>query len=157
MSLQENLIEPLQLESAEHGSIPEWKAVECLSRAFITLLSALDLDGVPTVLARMYEVLVAFIIAFRIDEELWAQGVMLQEKDKNGQFTGKKYLNPLVEQSAKAHERLRKAMKELEDTCAKAGKPINEGLPDKVRDLMKKAELAIEKMFEAQADGKDDV
>ena len=48
------------------------------------------------------------------------------------------------EQAAKARERLRRAMKELEELCAKAGSPIQTGLPDSVKPLLHKAQGVLE-------------
>ncbi len=57
--------------------------------------------------------------------------------------------NPLVAAEAvgKARERMRKAMKELEDFCDRAGKPIEEGLADTVKPIMKKTEGLAEKAW----------
>jgi len=42
----------------------------------------------------------------------------------------------LVEQIGKTRERLRKAMRELEEVCVRLGKPVNIGFPDEMRSLM---------------------
>lgn len=56
-----------------------------------------------------------------------------------------------AEAAGKARERLRKAMKELEDSCAKAGTPIEKGLADRVRPLLKRAEGVLEESLRAPA------
>lgn len=50
----------------------------------------------------------------------------------------------LIEAAGKARERMRKAMKEFEDACAKAGTPIDRGLADQLKPLLQKTAGVIE-------------
>jgi hypothetical protein len=46
----------------------------------------------------------------------------------------------------KAHERLRRATRELEDFCARAGKPIDTGIADRLQPLMQHTRTITEKL-----------
>jgi len=46
----------------------------------------------------------------------------------------------------KAHERLRRATRELEDFCARAGKPIDTGIADRLQPLMEHTRKITEKL-----------
>jgi len=52
----------------------------------------------------------------------------------------------------KAQERLRKAMKELEDHCARAGTPVDVNLANAVKPVMEKAPAVFSRLAELQAE-----
>ncbi|HOZ48071.1 MAG TPA: hypothetical protein PLO37_21050 [Candidatus Hydrogenedentes bacterium] len=50
----------------------------------------------------------------------------------------------VIDAAGRARERLRKAMKELEDYCTRAGAPIDQGIAGLMKPILKKAEGVIE-------------
>jgi hypothetical protein len=119
-----------------------------LAHAFTEALRAhLDGHGVapsPLVVARAADVQASLVDLVRIEDAhaLEACGA--------GEATAKDAV-ARAEAAGKARERLRKAMKELEDSCAKAGTPIEKGLADRMRPLLKRAEGVLEESLRPPA------
>ncbi len=135
------------------------------------LFASRGVDVTPTVSLRAMEVITWAYIAREIQGTVSSDGVTVQEEQKEQKKRKKEEgasggtdadaatttaekkktdwrLHPAVEALAKTWERLRKAMKELEDTCKNAGTPVNKGLPDIVKPLLEKTEGILEEALE---------
>jgi len=97
------------------------------------LLAVCGVAPTPTIVLRVHDVATTLTIALAIEDPLL-----------EGLAAGGEMPPSAVESAAKARERWRKAMKELEESCARAGSPIDQGLPDEVRPLLRKAEGVLE-------------
>ncbi len=78
---------------------------------------------------RLEELLVHALLARRAEADLF---------DAPAEATATRRADPL-ERAGKARERLRRAMKELEEACAKQGTPIDQPLPERARPLLEQA------------------
>ncbi len=94
---------------------------------------------------RTLDVVIAYVHARQLDA-LLADAQANAEADAKGppQLS-------LFDAAGKAHERMRKAMKELEDYCNKAGTPIDVGLADIMKPIIEKAEGVLEDALEFEA------
>ncbi len=94
---------------------------------------------------RMLDVVIAYVHARRLD-------ALLADAQANAESEAK---GPpqlsLFDAAGKAHERMRKAMKELEDYCNKAGTPVDVGLADIMKPIIEKAEGVLEDALEFEA------
>ncbi|HNR33626.1 MAG TPA: hypothetical protein PKO36_00505 [Candidatus Hydrogenedentes bacterium] len=129
-----------------HGNDPD------LARAFIEGMQALfGRQGVvetPLLLLRVEDIFVNYALAIRaeqaLDDALAAQAAA-------GAGEPSKPIAPGFEESiGKARERLRKSMKELEESCAKAGTPIDIGLADVMKPILRKAEGVLDSALRAK-------
>jgi hypothetical protein len=109
--------------------------VDGLLRALGQFLAAHGVAPTPLLALRVQALVLHAVQAARLEATLSAGALVLwPEPDSRGRAA----LNPAVEAAAKERERMRKAIKELEDACQAAGTPIHQGLPDHVRDLLAK-------------------
>lgn len=109
------------------------------------LLAACGVAPTPTIVLRVHDVATTLTIALALEDPLL-----------EGLAAGEQMPSAAVESAAKARERWRKAMKELEDSCARAGSPIDQGLPDEVRPLLRKAEGVLDAALTATRSPDDD-
>ena len=70
---------------------------------------------------------------------------------KEGREAKREVNLPLLDALGKAWERVRKAMRELGDTCAKMGTPIDIGLADIIKPVLQKAEGVLDDATEFEA------
>ena len=82
----------------------------------------------PLLALRVNDVLVSYVLVRRLEAGLYP-GALEDGGDDRA-------MAAVVEAVSRARERMRKAMKELEDACAKAGTPIDTGLADVVKPLL---------------------
>lgn len=112
---------------------------EDLAARFVTEMeTALQAHGVyatPFVVLRVHDVLASMLVALRLERESIA---LEAGPDAMRQRT------TVIELAGKARERLRKAMKELEDTCAKMGTPIDQGLDEVMNPIIEAGEGILE-------------
>ena len=111
----------------------------------------------PLVVLRVDDVLMCYLIVRHLERVLHREGVVreeiLHESGEAPAGSSKRVvvavaaMNPALEQAAKGRERMRKAMKELEDACAKAGTPVTGGIADRVKPLMEMAEGVFEDAY----------
>ncbi len=138
MSLWQMLTDPFL-----HGTPDDPGGVR--ARAALSALEALlDRCGVERtapVAVRAVEVLSTLLIVCRIEEALVDAGVLRVEADDAGARTS---LHELLEPLAKWHERRRKALRELEDVCARSGTPLDAGLADTLKPLLRQADGVLE-------------
>ncbi|MFP4502918.1 MAG: hypothetical protein ACLFTT_18140 [Candidatus Hydrogenedentota bacterium] len=93
----------------------------------------------PLIVLRTEDVIVSHLMVRRIEHGLAESGAAeLETKEQRATRAA------IIEAAGKARERLRKAMKDLEDACTKAGTPIDTGLADRLRPLLQQAEGTIE-------------
>lgn len=81
---------------------------------------------------RIEDVAIAHLLVRRLEEKLNAPSAENNEKPIA--------FSALVDAINKARERLNKAMQHLEDYCQKAGTPIDGGIADTLKPIIKKAE-----------------
>ena len=131
----------MSLKKAKHSASvtthQEHIKVRHLMYAIEDLFSAHDAEVSPSVALRVEDVAASWIVAGRLEMAL-------------PRPTGGDAVEPapppvaLLNHIGKARERLRKAIKELEDHCPKAGTPIAMGLAEEVAPLLKRAEGVME-------------
>lgn len=115
------------------------------------LFSSRGVDVTPVVRLRALDVITWSYIAREIQGKVSSDGIAEGETQKDNNGTEKKTgwrLHAAVEALAKTWERLRKAMKELEDTCKNAGTPVNNSLAAAVQPLLERAEGVLEDALE---------
>jgi hypothetical protein len=83
----------------------------------------------PLAVLRVEDVLACHRVVTRVEAALSEGDLFLAKESAQGVVY---VAHPALEAAGKARERLRKAMRELEDACARAGAPINEGLAEKL-------------------------
>lgn len=117
------------------------------ARAYLAEMEAMLKErGIPKsvpVALRLVEVLSATLTARALEQAVYDKGVV-----QGGTDEVDPKLHPLVEAMAKAMERRRKALSELEESCACAGKPAEFNLPDALRPLLKRTEGVLEDALE---------
>jgi hypothetical protein len=133
----------MNLKTLSRGK--DWMtAKECaVTGAFVAEMDATFEAGAvvvtPLMVLRTEDVLVSHLMVQRIEQDLAEDG----DPDMDPKEQRARPL-ALIEAAGKARERLRKAMKELEDACTKAGTPIDTGLADRMRPLLQQTEGTIE-------------
>ncbi len=110
-------------------------------RALQRVLKKQGAPDTPLVALRVNDVVVSYLLVRRAEEGLRPP---VLEEDVGADVA----VTPasVIEGIGKTRERLRKAMKELEEYCAKVGAPTGKGLADRMAPLMKKGEGALEEM-----------
>lgn len=90
----------------------------------------------PLMVLRVDDLCVSLLLAKRAEEALAPNAGLGTEQTKGSGERGS--LTAAVESAGRTRERLRKAMKELEEACAKMGTPVDVGLADRMRPLLKR-------------------
>ncbi len=101
----------------------------CLVEDMAAFLKSHGVRQTPLVVLRVHDVLASFLDVLGAEETLAAT-----DEPKTA----------AVESAAKARERLRKAMKELEESCERLGSPIGKGLADAMKPILKASEGVLE-------------
>lgn len=101
----------------------------------------------PLVALRVEDVIVSYLVVRRL-ETAFTEPTTPEEA---------KAAAAGIEAAGKARERLRKAMKELEEACAKAGTPIDDGIAGQMKPLLLKTVGVLEDAlrFEAEKNSKE--
>jgi len=100
------------------------------TRSLRALLSSRGVEETPLAALRMADVAIHLLLAKRLETAL-TPGADMQAATPG--ITG-----TLAEQVSKGRERLRKAVRELEDACARVGKPLDKGLAEEMLPLVRK-------------------
>lgn len=119
-----------------------------LARAFLqechTWLSRHGIDPTPSVALRLVEVLSLTLTSRSLEQTLSLEHVVTPPPHDAPSPTGRSTPHPLLETLAKAQERLRKALKEL-DECLPRGSTAGEtGLADELRPLLMQSQGILE-------------
>lgn len=130
-----------------HAAVSE-DVARALAEHMLALFAACGVTTTPLVLLRLEDVLSSYLVVRRMQQAVWAADTEEQESARAGLAA----LTAGAEPLAKARERLRKAMNELETLCAKAGTPIDVGLADRVQPLLEQTKGVLD---EALARGRD--
>lgn len=101
----------------------------CLVGDMAAFLKSHGVRQTPLVVLRVHDVLSSFLDVLGAEEALAAV-----DEPRTA----------AVESAAKARERLRKAMKELEESCERLGSPIGKGLADAMKPILKASEGVLE-------------
>jgi len=113
-----------------------------IGQAFVDGMQALftrqGVDETPLLLLRVEDILANYLLVLR------AEKVLDDELARQATDPSKPVAPGFEENIGKVRERLRKSMKELEESCAKAGTPIDIGLADVMKPILKKAEGVLE-------------
>lgn len=124
----------MSLRNIERGEFWMTGAERLFFRKFVKSLRALlGSRGVPesTLLSlRVADVAVHLLLVKRLETAL------TPEMDAGAATPG--ITGALAEQVSKGRERLRKAVRELEDTCTRLGKPLDTGLADEMLPVVRK-------------------
>ena len=126
--------------------------VSAMTHSIERMLEEHGVAMTPLVALRAEDVFVSWLVARRIEADLCAAGIFIAAPRSRTRASCEEpapampaqNLTPAIEAAGKARERMRKAMKELEETCEKMGTPIDKGLADIMRPILKKAEGAFE-------------
>lgn len=117
------------------------------ARVFLTAMAHFfEQHGVvvtPFVVLRTEGLLADTVVARRI-ESVFRERPNLLAPGKDGAPECASNVIPAVETAGKLRERSRKTMKELEETCEKAGTSIDKGLAGKMLPVLKRAEGVLE-------------
>jgi hypothetical protein len=115
----------------------------CLETVLAPFLGGQGAALLPLVALRAEELVVAWLIARRMEDILRAEGVCtLQVVEGELRF---KEIHPMVEKSMKARERVRKALQELEEACKATAVSGGSGaLGDEVGPLLRLGEGVLE-------------
>ena len=107
-----------------------------LNRQFVRGVGKLLKDrGVaanPLLVLRVNDIVVSWLLARRMEEGLGGDGDGVAARTTSAQ----------AEAIGKSRERLRKAIKELEEYCARAGTPIDTGLADLMKPVIQQIQGA---------------
>lgn len=106
-----------------------------LAKDFEDMFNERGIAPTPFANLRAAEIILLETHARRIEARLKDFPAIVSENTKRGAT-----LEELIECAGKARERVRKAVKELEEYCANAGTPIDKGLAGTMRPILKKAE-----------------
>jgi len=90
----------------------------------------------PLLVLRVREVLVCLLVVLHLEK-----GLLCGQEEEVGSRT---VAGADLETLGKAQERLRKAMNDLEESCAKAGTPIDKGLADVMKPILQRAKGILE-------------
>lgn len=101
----------------------------CLVEDMAEFLKSHGVRQTPLVALRVHDVLSSFLDVLHAEEAL-----AVSDEPKTA----------AIESAAKARERLRKAMKELEESCERLGSPISKGLADAMKPILQASEGVLE-------------
>jgi hypothetical protein len=108
----------------------------------------------PLLALRVQDVLVSYLVVRRLEETLRRDGIVLGEHPHSSdEEEGKPArVHPALEAAAKARERLRRAVHELEEACTRAGTPIDLGLADRMKPILKQARGVLDEALASSRD-----
>ncbi len=98
----------------------------------------------PSVAMRLEDVFVSYFIARRAEDPLRQVGLLPDVDDKGRGVTNK------LDASNKARDRLRKAIKDLEDACPDAAASTGADLAAVLKPLIKKADAVLAEVFDQE-------
>lgn len=119
----------------------------CLWEGVASLLRRHGVEQTPIILLRSDDVVASFLVVRRLERRLvGGEGGCADLEEKK---PAKDVQLQLIEALGRARERLRKAMKELEETCGKVAVPSEVCIPDQMKPILKEAEGILEKCLES--------
>jgi len=127
------------------GQLGGTEEIEALARPLAEALAP-HLDAVPgrlpALALRAEDLMVAWLIARRMEDVLRNEGVCRMQKENAELF---KEVHPMVEKAMKARERVRKALQEIEEACkATAASGGSGALSDEAGPLLRMGEGVLE-------------
>ncbi len=132
---------------------------ESIAQAFVEDMQALfTRQGVvetPLLVLRVDDVFANYLLVIQAEKAL-DDAQEQPDKDESIRIS-KPIALGLEENVGKARERLRKSMKELEESCTRAGTPIDIGLADLMKPILKKAEGVLDDALRAEPTKRRDV
>ena len=145
---------------------PDRSTIEKLVAGFETLLESRGVDPSPFVVLRMHDVITQYRVARSIEREVFTQGVVSAPgsvcRDEHGQENGRKGSNGVehaaasvslhagVEPLAKAWDRTRKALNELESVCGAPTDGHTPSLADLAAPILERADGVLEEAVAAE-------
>ncbi len=123
---------------------PERACAVKLAHEFEKMFDQFEVVRTPLLVLHAEHAILSYLIVRRVEARL-NDGLEMEHDPP------KRPLDPVLDAVGKARERWRKAMKELEEYCAKAGTPIDRGLADIMKPILKKAEGVYEDAVEFEA------
>ncbi len=121
----------------------DWPLAKLFMADLFKMLRQRQVNITPLVLIRTWIVVSSAVDAWHIDQ------ADLETQDPKH--------HALPEALGKAHERLRKAMKDLEDCCTKQGRPPVLGLADRMKPILLKTRGILEEALAAGPDPGDEL
>jgi len=109
-------------------------------RDFVGVFGRCGVDTTATLKIRTDDVIVSYLHVCRIEAKL---GVSVMA-DGEGTAAPTVDEERVIDVAGRARELLRKAMKDREDYCTRAGAPINRGIASLMKPILKKAEGVME-------------
>jgi hypothetical protein len=92
----------------------------------------------PLIVLRVEDLCFSLLLARRAEEALPTENEITKKTSERTPSA--------IEVAGRARERLRKAMKELEEACAKLGTPVDTGLADRMKSIMQRSVGVIEEI-----------
>lgn len=146
---------------------PDRATIEKLVTGFETVLEAREVKPTPFVVLRMHDVITQYRLARRIERAVFGQGVVVDPKNGavdtaigNGaakQSARSDSLHPGIEPLAKAWERVRKALTELERVCGGDTSDHVPSLADLATPLLERADGVMEEAIAVENKRRNEV
>ncbi len=111
----------------------ERRHVKKFVAAIARLFSGYGVEETPLLTLRVGDVAIHHLLVRRLEKGL--APVVDNQGERVAELSG-----ALADQIGKGRERLRKAVRELEDACARLGRPIDVGLADRMLPLVRKTQ-----------------
>jgi hypothetical protein len=133
------------LKNLKQGAAWMSAAEKQAARRFILAIQKLfERAGVietPLLALRVQELMIAAVLAHRLENRFFEAAIMESCAEDEAAALPPieaKALAAAVDAAGKNRERIRKAMKELEDYCQKAGTPVDQGIADEMKPILEK-------------------
>jgi len=157
---------------------PDRATIEKLVAGFETLLESRSVEPSPFVVLRMHDVITQYRVARSIERAVFSDGVVGEEvtedKSTNGEQNGSNengrkrsstpkhdlgsvVLHPGVEPLAKAWDRMRKALNELEGVCGKDAVDHVVSLADLATPILERADGVLEEAVAAESERREEM
>ena len=143
----------MDLKAVAQGEAWMGKAEQTWNRGFVgaarRVLKRRGVQESPFLALRVRELGTCCLLLMRLERLLHEALEKTEDEEKRMRL-----LATAMDALGKAWERLRKAMRELEEYCAKTGIPVDTGLAEIMQPILKKAEGIIEEATQRKAEEK---
>jgi len=120
----------------------ERRFVRAFARDMAGLFAGHGVAHSPLLILQVADVCESYLLVRRFEDAIHEDGLFPQKKREPEGPLGN--ISPAVEPLGKARDRWRKAVKDLEDACARAGTPIDKGLADALKPIVRQADGVLE-------------
>ncbi len=114
----------------------------------------MGVQDTPLLAMHAADLIATALLVARLERELagFAAGETTNNQDTREADARLRALIALADAVGKARERMRKAMKELEDYCTRAGTPIDAGIADIMKPIVRKVDDVLEQSLRENPD-----